>query len=93
MEKKEAGDIEKVSDEEKEILRIIGEGVELTLREIVDKLGTSDFKKVNKICLSMAKADLVDLLTTGKLVISSKGEKVLRSDQNALQSEDEYILL
>lgn len=80
IEKKEAKVYEKVSDKEKEILRIVGDGGELTSREISQKLGY-DFKKVKRLGMKMAKQDLLDLLTSGKFVLGAKGHRVLQSEE------------
>jgi len=81
IEMKEARDIERVCDGEKEIIRIVRDGGEISAKEIAQKLGINDFKIVKRLCLKLAKQDLLDLLTSGKLVLSAKGEKILQSEQ------------
>lgn len=81
IEMKEARDIERVSDGEKEILRIVRDGGEISAKEIAQKLGITDFKNVKRLSLKMAKKDLLDLLTSGNLVLSAKAEKILQSEE------------
>lgn len=81
IEKKEAKEIEKVSDGEKQILQIVGDGGELTPREISQKLGIHDFKKVKRLSLKMANKDLLDLLISGKFVLGAKGHRTLQSKE------------
>lgn len=80
IEKKEAKIYEKVSDDEKEILRIVGDGGEMTPREISQKLG-HDFKKVKRLSVKMANKDLLDLLISGKFVLGAKGQRILQSKE------------
>ena len=77
MEKKEISDLERVSAEEKEILEIIRDGGEITSKEIAEKMGIRDVNYITKICKSMGKEDLIDVLLSGKIVITPKGEKAL----------------
>jgi len=78
---KEARDIEKITDEEKEILRIVRDEGEISVTKVAQKLEMSDFKIVERLCLKMADADLLDLLTSGKLVLNTKGEKILQPEE------------
>lgn len=80
MEQKEISDLERVSSEEKEILEIIRDGGEITSKEIAEKMGIGDVNYITKICKSMGKEDLVDVLLSGKVVITPKGERALRKD-------------
>ena len=77
MEQKEISDLERVSPEEKEILGIIRSGAEITPKKIAGKMGIGDINYITKICNSMGKEDLVDVLLSGKVVITPKGERVL----------------
>ena len=77
MEQREISDLEKVSPEQKEILEIISSSAEMTPKEIAGKMGIGDASYISKICNSMGKEDLVDVLLSGKIVITPKGEKAL----------------
>ena len=77
MEQKEIADLEKVSPEQKEILEIIGDGAEVAPKEIADMMGIRDVSYITKRCKSMGKEDLVDVLLSGNVVITAKGEKAL----------------
>jgi len=77
MEQKEIGDLERASPEEKEVLEIIRSSAEMTPKEIARRIGIRDVNYINKICKSMGKEDLVDVLLSGKIVITPKGEKAL----------------
>ncbi|MCK4431986.1 MAG: MarR family transcriptional regulator, partial [Candidatus Aminicenantes bacterium] len=81
IEEKEIRDIERVTDGEKEILRILRNGGEISAKEIAHKLRINDFKIVKRICLKLAKQDMLDLLTSGKYILSAKGEKILQSEE------------
>lgn len=77
MEEKEIGHLQKVSPEEKEILRIIRSGWEITPKEIAKKMGTGHVGNITKICRSMGENDLVDVLLSGEVIITHKGERAL----------------
>jgi len=77
MEEKEVSDLEKVSPEQKEILKIIRSAWEITPKEIAKKLGTGDVGNMTKICRSMGENDLVDVLLSGEVIITHKGERAL----------------
>ena len=77
MERKEISDLERVSSEEKGVLEIIGNGAE-TPKEIAEKMAIGDVNYITKICKSIGKEDLVDVLLSGKVVITPKGERALQ---------------
>ncbi|MCK4244075.1 MAG: hypothetical protein KAX20_00450 [Candidatus Omnitrophica bacterium] len=83
IEEKEVRDVERISDGEKEILRVVRNGGEISAKEIAENLGINDFKIAKRICLKLAKQDMLDLLTSGKYILSAKGERIL-------QSKDQY---
>lgn len=70
----------KVTDEEKEILRLIREKGEVILKEISQKLGR-DIKKVRRLTVKMANRDMLDLKISGKYILGAKGEKVLQGEE------------
>jgi Mn-dependent DtxR family transcriptional regulator len=78
---KEDRDIERVSDGEREIIRIVRDEGEVSTKEIAQRSEINDFKIVKRVCLKLAKQDMLDLLTSGKLVLSAKGEKILQSEK------------
>ncbi|MDA2929123.1 MarR family winged helix-turn-helix transcriptional regulator [Acidobacteria bacterium AH-259-O06] len=87
--KGEIGDLERVSPylyylykrvlspEQKEILEIIRGGAEITPREMAEKMEIEDVNYITKICKSMVEKDWVDVLVSGKVIITPKGERVL----------------
>lgn len=77
MEQKEICDLERVSPEEKEVLEIIRNSTEMTPKEIARRMGIGDISYITKICKSMGKEDLVNVLLSGKILITAKGEKAL----------------
>ncbi len=83
IEEKEVRDVERISDGEKEILRVVRNGGEISAKEIAENLGINDFKIVKRICLKLAKQDMLDLLASGKYILSAKGKRIL-------QPEDQY---
>jgi len=78
---KEERDIEKVSDEEREILRIVRDEGEISAKEIAQKLGINDLENVKRLSLKLAKQDLLDSSISGKLVLNGKGEKIFQSEK------------
>jgi len=77
IEQKEIADLEKVSPEQKGILEIVRDGGETTPKEIADKMRIRDVSYITKRCKSMGEKDLVDVLLSGKVVITPKGERAL----------------
>ena len=78
MEQREISDLQKLSSEQGELLGTIGDNGESTLKKIAERIAGGDIKYVKRICDSLAKEDFVDVLLSGKVIITPKGEKALR---------------
>jgi len=78
MEQREISDLQKLSSEQRELLGAIGDNGESSLKEIANKISGGDTKYVKEICDSLAKGDFIDMLLSGKVIITPKGEKVFR---------------
>lgn len=78
MEQREISDLQKLSSEQKDILRMVRNNGENTLQEIANKICGGDVGYINRICNFLGKEDFVDILLSGKVIITPKGEKVLK---------------
>lgn len=86
--KEEAGELERryfyylykgLPPEQKEILEIIRRGPGMTSEEIGENMGIGDIKHLENVCRSMGHKHLVDVLASGKVTITPKGERALGS--------------
>jgi len=81
MERKEVSDLERVTPEQKAILNILSHSGDTTPKEIADKMSIKDVRYVTKLCNSMGKENLVDVLLSGKVVLTPKGERALPEER------------
>lgn len=78
MEQREISDLQKLSSEQRDLLGTIRDNGESALKEIANKISGGDIKYVKGICDSLAKGDFIDILLSGKVIITPKGEKAFR---------------
>lgn len=79
MEEREVRELERVTSEEKMVLDALmsDEGDNVTTKEIANRMGIKDVSYVSKMCKKMGERDLVDVLLSGKVRMTQKGEKVV----------------
>jgi len=78
VEQREISDLQRLSSEQREILKNIQDNGESPLMEIAKRISGKDIGYVRRICNKLAQEDFIDMLLSGKVVITPKGEKVFK---------------